>query len=246
MKHLLTALICALIVPVFAQESDTDYIMYQTIHLSPKDGHRAELVEGIKSHNENYHQEGAQRVNVWNLMNGEDMGSMLWVKGPLTWTDMDSEHPKEDHMEDWWGAVTPHANMHSMNFWRVWDELTYMPEDFAPEVLVVRYFKIHNQKWNNLEHVFGSIVKLYQSESMDTGVQVMSNSANTGDGRDVAIIWFHKNYASFDVDRNFFDKYKEKYGMDRREYFENWNDIAEFQGMQIMRLNTNLSVGTGN
>ena len=241
MKHLLFALVCLIAFPVIAQESDTDYTMYQTILLSAKDGQRADLVAGIDEHNEMYHEEGHERVNVWNIMSGPRMGKMLWIKGPLTWTNLDTEHPKADHMDHWWGSVTPHANMEGMEFWRQWSGLSYMPEGMSPGVMVVRFFKVKQQKWNNVAHSWKPIIKLYSENNYNMGLQVFRHATNTGDGRDIAVIWYHENFASMDMDRNFWDSYEESYGMDRREYFEGWNSIAEFQGMEIMQLNQELS-----
>ena len=48
MKNLLIPLCIAITVNLSAQESD--YVMYQTIQLTPKSGHEIDLMDGLKAH----------------------------------------------------------------------------------------------------------------------------------------------------------------------------------------------------
>ena len=241
MKHLLTVLACLLILPAFAQEDD-GYIMYQSILLTAKDGHAQQLTQGVKAHNEKFHTEGAQSVNVWQINSGPRAGSMFWVKGPLTWTDMDTPLDTDGHMDDWWANVTPHAHMGEWNWWRLMDDMNYVPDGFEAGVAVVRYFDIKEDKWNNAVHIWETIFKLYRENNWDMALQIYTNQANSGNDWDWAIMWHHTNWASMDKNRGFFGKYEEMYGIDRDEFFEGWNEASEFMGMEIISLRKDLSV----
>ena len=241
MKNLLFILAFFISLQVVAQEEDDGYVMYQLILLTPKDGQRQQLQEGLKAHNDKFHQEGAQSVNVWSIRTGSRAGSLLWVKGPLTWTDMDTPLSANGHMDDWRANVTPHAVMGEFEFWRLLDGMSYMPDGFTPELVVMRYFDIKPQKGDNARDIWDTGFKLYNEKNWDTGLQIYSNQANTGDGRDWAIVWFHENWASLDVDRNFFSTYEEMYDVDRSEYFERWSVAAKFKGMEILTLIPELS-----
>jgi len=243
MKHLLIALAFAIAVPLTAQDDD-GYVMFQTILLTAKDGKGQELNAGLKSHNAKYHQEGAERVNVWGIRSGPRTGSLLWVKGPRTWTDMDTPLEADGHMDDWRANVAPNSDGGEWEYWRLLDGISYMPEDFSLGVIVIRYFNIKSQKWDNARRNWKSIIELYEDNGWDTGVQVYSNQANAGDGRDWMVVWHHENWASMDKSRGFWDQFEEEYGIDRREYFEGWGEIAEFKGMEIMELMKDLSVGS--
>ena len=90
MKKLLFILSFFVAFQLSAQEGDNSYVMYQIITLKPLQGQGQDLRAGLKGHNDKYHQEGSQQVNVWAINSGPRTGSLSWVKGPLTWTDFDT------------------------------------------------------------------------------------------------------------------------------------------------------------
>ena len=235
-------LLLAVLAAGLLHAQDDDYQMYQTIMLTPHDGQQQQLFAAVKAHNDNFHKEGKESVNVWSVQNGPDAGSLLWVKGPIMWSDMDNPIEGDSHMDDWWSGVMQHCTMTTMEFWRLWDDLEQMPDGLVPRVMVVRYQDIHQQKWNNVKHMWSSVIKLRKDKNFDSGLRIFTNSANAGDGRDVALIWHYDSYSSMDKDRNFFSQYEEAYGINRREYFENMNEITDFKGMQILNLVPELSV----
>ena len=242
MKNLLYLLAFLISFPILAQEEDNSYVMYQSIQLTPKEGHGQELRAGLKAHNDKYHKEGAQQVNVWAVNSGPRFGSMLWIKGPLTWTEMDRDGEADGHMDHWRENVMPHGKMGQMEFWRLLDGMSYVPEEFTPKVMVTRYFDIHSQKWDNARNNWKSIFEVYKQKNYDTALQIYRNQANAGDGRDWCVIWFYDSWASMDKDRKFWDSYKEVNDMDRREYFERWAEMSDFKGMEILSLIPELSV----
>ena len=240
MKHLFTLIAVTLVFVVNAQ--DDDYVMFQVLRMSPQPGHAQQLTEGLKNHNAKYHgEEGSEAVNVWNIMSGPRTGSMLWVKGPRTWTDFDTPLEADGHMADWWDNIDPHAEMHEWEYWGLWQGMSYMPEGMQPKVIVVRTFDIKAQKNNNTRHIWEAMLKVYKDNNMDMGVQIYRNWVNAGDERDIAIMWFHDSWASMDRDRDFWDKYEDMFDMDSREFFENWQEVSNFKGMEIWTLNEDLS-----
>jgi hypothetical protein len=242
MKHFFLIALCAMLAwQVQAQDDDT-YQMYELIELSPTNGHEKDFQAAVKAHNDQFHKEGAESVNVWSIMSGPRAGNVIWAKGPLMWSDMDNEIEGDAHMDDWWGNVMQHSTMEGIEFWSAWKDMVYMPEDLVPGVLVLRTFDVHEQKGNNVKHIWESVIKMYKEKNWDTGIRLYWNQANAGDGRDLTIVWYHKNWSSMDVDRNFFGTMEEMYDIDRREFFENWNEIVDFKGMEIWTLNPGLSV----
>jgi hypothetical protein len=246
MKNLLYVLVFFICYPLIAQEADNSYVMYQSIHITPKSDHGPQLRAGLKAHNDKFHKKGSQQVNVWAINSGPRSGSMLWIKGPLTWTDMDRDLNANGHMDDWNKNVTPHCQMGQMEFWRLMNGMSYAPDGFNPKIMVARYFDIHNQKWDNARNSWETIFKVYNEKKYNMGLQIYANQANAGDGRDWCVIWFYDSWASMDKDRNFWDSYKETNNMDRREYFERWTSMADFKGMEIFSLIPELSMAPTN
>ena len=248
MKNLLFILSCLIVFPLAAQDDDNSYVMYRTILLTPLHGHGQQLNAGLKSHNAKFHaEEGPSQVNVWNIASGERTGSLSWVQGPLTWTDFDTMAPDEKHMDDWRTNVMAHATMGEWEYWRLASDLSYMPEGLNPKLFQVRYFDIKVEKGNNAREIFGRLVKAYQDNNMDMGLQVFTNQVNEGNGKDWAILWFHDSWASLDRDREFVAKYEKMYGDDSwNEFFEVWREVAEYTSMEIQVLQEELSARGSN
>lgn len=242
----LTLLLILLITCQLSAQDDSAYVMYATIRLTPKSGHTEQLNDGLKAHNKKYHTEGAQQVNVWSIDSGPRAGSLVWVMGPMTWTDNDT--PMSDaHSADWTANVEPHSDMGEWEYWKLAEGMTYAPEGHSAKVMQIRWFEINENKGNNARHLFGTIIKAYKELNYDMGLHVFTNQANAGDGRDWGILWMHSNWASLDKDRDFVEKYNEMYGDDAwDEFWENWLDAANFKGMEFHSLLPELSVAGSN
>lgn len=226
-----------------AQEGDNSYTMYHIITLKSLQGHGQDLRAGLKAHNSKYHQEGAQQVNVWSINSGPRTGTLSWVKGPLTWTDMDTQIAGDDHMDDWRKNVGAHSEMGEMEYWRLQDDLSYMPEGMQPKLFQVRYFDIKQDKNNNARHIIGTLTKAYKDTNSDMGFQVYTNQVNDESGRDWAILWFHDSFASMDRNRGFVAKYEKIFGDGSwDEFFEGWFDAADISSMELHVLQEDLSV----
>ena len=246
MKKLLFILSFFITFQLSAQDGDNSYVMYQIISLKPLQGHGQEFRAGLKGHNTKYHQEGSQQVNVWAINSGPRTGTLSWVKGPLTWTDLDTPIAGDDHMDDWRKNVGAHSEMGEMEYWRLQDDMSYMPEDMQPKLFQVRFFDIKDEKGNNAKKLFGTLIKAYKDTNSDMGVQVFINQLPTEPGSGWAILWFHDSYASLDRDRGFVAKYEEIFGDDSwDEFFEGWREATTYDGMELHVLQPELSVGAG-
>ena len=64
MQRLLLLMTGFLLMPLMLlSQNDSDYVMFQTIKLTPKSGHSNQLMEGLKEHNDTYHTEGFKNVS---------------------------------------------------------------------------------------------------------------------------------------------------------------------------------------
>lgn len=238
MKTLFLAMALCLCLTLSAQ--DTDYIMFQTIELTPKDGMVKQLNEGIKAHNAKYHKEGDQSAQVWQISSGPNSGKLLWVMGPVTWATFDKEMT-DAHLDDWMKNVGANSNMGAWNYWRLLDGMAYSPEDFKASMMLVRYFGINEQKGDNARKHFKQVVDLYAAEKFGSALFVFSNQAQMGTDPDWAIMWQYENWAALDNDDEFWEKYEAKYGDNMEEFFENWNEFTEWKGMEFQTYLPDLS-----
>ena len=241
MKKLLLFIAIAICLPflITAQSSD-DYVMFQTIKLTPKSGQSTKVMEGLKEHNDTYHTEGHTAVSVWQINSGEDAGSLSWIMGPLKWSDLDKADDPE-HIPHWMEKVDPYVEMGEWQYWRLEDDMSYAPEGFQPKVHFVRFFTIEARKRDEAKELFKTFFKIYRENNFDMGLHVFSNEVPGEDEPQWAILWAYDNYASMDKNRKFWDLYEKSEGIDRREFFERWDKTTNFEGAQLTSLIPELS-----
>ncbi|MCK5462136.1 MAG: hypothetical protein KAI95_03935, partial [Bacteroidales bacterium] len=64
------------------------YIMYETMYIKPEFSKVNELYDALAEHNKKYHGDGPNSVAVQYVVNGPKAGQLVWVMGPLTFTDL--------------------------------------------------------------------------------------------------------------------------------------------------------------
>lgn len=240
MKHLLLLFALSLSLSLTAQDDD-GYVMFTTIHIDPLTGHDQQLLDGLKAHNEKFHQEGMDRADVWSIQSGPNSGDLSWVMGPVTWSHFDTPLTDE-HMADWNENVSAHANIGEFGYWRLADGLSYMPEDLQPMVLEIRYLDIMPDKGNNARHLLESIIAVYEENELNSGFQIYYNAANSGEGKDWAMLWFYDSWSAKDANMNFGEMYEKKFGEDSwDEFLEGWDEAQDMQLMEIHTLMPKLS-----
>ncbi len=225
---------------LFAQ--DNDYTMYHVINLKAKAGHQQQLMQGLKAHNEKYHQEGASSVNVWQIRSGPRSASLNWVQGPLTWAHFDEEL-SDEHLADWRDNVAAHAEVGEWEYWRLVDGMQYIPEGFQARVAQITYWDIHEDKNDNARELTKKVVEFMKESKMPSAYQMYSNQANSGDGKDWAMIFFNGSWADRDQDSEWETKFDEMYGHGAwDDFLDEWRDVTDFKGNELHALMTDLSV----
>ena len=90
---------------LFAQ----DYIMFNTVVLELRNGEHLALQEGVKRHNDKYHDgENGLKAYLWYTHTGPNSGTYNWAIGPMKFSHMDSDLSKE-HVRDWDKNVEKYA-----------------------------------------------------------------------------------------------------------------------------------------
>jgi hypothetical protein len=240
MKKLLIPLCLIISFHLTAQEDD-GYVMYQTIQLKAKSGHQMDLREGLKAHNEKFHTGGSEAVSVWNIRSGPNATGISWVKGPMTWSSLDTPLT-EDHRADWQKNVAAHADVGEFGYWRLVDGMTYAPEGFKANVMRIRWFAVKPGKADDAREIFERIFEVFRQNNLDMGLHVYSNETPGADGPNLGILWQHDSWASMDRDRDWVAKYEAIHGKDSwGEYFRDWREAVTFTGTQLNSLAPALS-----
>jgi len=205
-------LVCLLLTGAVIYGQDS-YIMYETMYIKPKYNKIKEFNEALAAHNQKFHAEGADAVTIHRVANGSRAGQLVWVMGPLTFTDLDNRPKDETHMDDW-NAVMPYIDeVTEVEYWRMDPDLSYTPEgwNFTPKIHIRSWELKHGKSAEFLEQM-KKIVKVFRAKKYENSWHVYWNYFQTGNGRDISGVFGFDKWAFYDEDPVFIKDFEEIHG----------------------------------
>ena len=214
--------------------------MWETIMLTPDNTKLKVLAENLRKHNQKYHSEGAHEATVYTINTGPNTGKIVWMMGPLKFTDLDSRPAEGGHDEDWRDNIMPNVKKISHGeYWQGDSKLsntTMMTGDAsAYPIVFVRYWKVNAEHSYNVEHMLSIISKTVKAMEGENPWGVYYNLFRQGDmGRHIATVGFSKNWAEYDEDPKFKKTFEAQFGEDKWDSFirsmdhvldDSWDEI---------------------
>ncbi len=223
--------------------SQDSYIMYESMYIKPKSSEIKEFNEALAAHNEKYHADGPNAVAIQSVVNGSRAGQLVWVMGPLTFTDLDSRPSDDAHMNDW-NTVMPYIEeITEVEYWRMDPDLSYTPEgwNFTPKIHI-RTWELKHGKSEEFLSILTKIVEVFRSKKYDHSWHVYWNYFQTGNGRDIAGVFGFDTWAFYDEDPVFIKDFEEIHGEGSwEETYDNMTDITVSMTEELRELITELS-----
>lgn len=123
-------LLLAVIIFGFTESfSQTDYLQFEVMSVTPKADKMDLFKKGMAAHNKKFHAKDPYKVGVSFTVSGPNSGAYTWVMGPTTWAQMDSRPGKGEHDIDWEKNVVPYCeSFGEVSYWRVNNDVNYQPE----------------------------------------------------------------------------------------------------------------------
>ncbi len=208
LKFLIVLLLAG--ITTYGQDS---YIMYETMYIKPKSSKIKEFNEALATHNKKFHAEGPNAVAIQQVANGSRAGQLVWVMGPLTFTDLDHRPSDEAHMDDW-NAVMPFIDeVTEVEYWRMDPDLSYTPEgwNYTPKIHI-RSWQLKHGKSEEFLGIMKKIVEVFRAKEYDNSWHVYWNYFQTGNGRDIAGVFGFDKWAFYDEDPVFFKDFEDIHG----------------------------------
>lgn len=189
------------------------YIMYETMYIKPKYGKIKEFNEALAAHINKFHAAGPNAVAIQQVVNGSRAGQLVWVMGPLTFTDLDNRPSDEAHLDDW-NAVMPYIDeVTEVEYWRMNPDLSYTPEgwNFTPKIHI-RSWELKHGKSEEFLGMMKKIVEVFRAKEYDNSWHVYWNYFQTGNGRDISGVFGFDKWAFYDEDPVFIKDFEEIHG----------------------------------
>tara|TARA_R110002111_G_scaffold1322_6_gene9044 strand:+ start:2449 stop:3222 length:774 start_codon:yes stop_codon:yes gene_type:complete len=214
-----------------AQEDSKDYVMFESIMLTPDYTKLKVLGENMRTHNAKYHKDdGPYKAVVYSVSTGPNTGKIIWMMGPLKYTHLDSRPSAGGHDDDWRDNVMPYIKkINTSEYWTMDDKVSNMSmmdgDNSKYPLIFVRYGEVDEDHGYSLDSFFGMVGKTVKSMEGENPWGLYYNAFRQGDlGRHIASVSFYKNWAEFDDDMSFKDTFEKTIGKDKWQNFLDMSD----------------------
>jgi hypothetical protein len=226
MKHLLALF---MLLPVLTWGQESEYLVFETIQVTPAPDKVLQFETLVKAHNNEFHPEGTYGVRVYEIASGPNSGKYNWVMGPATWSALDSRPSGAAHTQDWVGNVVPNLLAKTnVVYWRFRNDKSRFPVDLNISKLYVWQVDVHRDGWEKAMDIMDKVHKVYAEKLPGATYGVYTNElASTSQGNDLAIIWFFDKWAWMAEDNQFAMKYNEVHGEGSfEEMLDSWREAT--------------------
>ena len=218
---------------IFVQaQEEADEPMWETIMLTPDNTKLKVLAENLRKHNQQYHSEGAHDATVYTINTGPNTGKIVWMMGPLKFTDLDTRPAEGGHDENWRDNIMPNVKKLSHGeYWQGDNKLSNTSmmtgDPSVYPIVFVRYWKVDIDHGHNVEHMLKMVSETVKAMEGENPWGVYYNLFRQGDmGRHIATVGFSKNWAEYDEDPKFKKTFLKVHGEDSWDGFVRNMDLT--------------------
>ena len=210
-------------------QNSTEYMVIENglIKANPKNIEQFEA--GMAAHNKKYHADDLYGARIYTISNGANVGSYMWVMGPLPWSAMDNRPAKEGHDEDWNKNVLPYMLPDGdQTYWRFESDLSHFSKDFTIKNLLVDVYDIKRFKGKKAMSLLEKIKKVMLENFPNETYGIYSNEfPSTKEGKDIAFVSFFSKSSWLGENNEFAKKYNEVHGEGSFETFlKDWEGVS--------------------
>lgn len=224
---------------LIAQEEDKKTVLFESIILDPDLGSLSDLADAMAAHNKKYHPEGAHQASVYRVVTGPNAGKLIWMMGPLTWSDLDNRPAADGHDEDWVNNVLPHIKESGhVEYWARDNDLSAPLSETQFPMYYLRYHNIEKGQGHKINDLFTKISNTIKSIDAVNSWSVYDNTMRQGSaGRHMVTVSGMNNWAEMDDDWKFKDHFEKLYGAGSMTGFnlemmeatsDSWDEIWAF------------------
>ncbi len=209
-KFLLVGLLAMLYSASFSQ---TDYLQFEVLNITPKLDKVDLFKKAVMAHNKKYHAADPYKASLSSILTGPNSGMFVWVMGPTTWTQLDTAPGAGEHIIDWEKNVNPLCeSIGEMSYWRDVKDARYDAEGAATfkKSSMRAYYVRQGQMPRYLEQM-KKITEVYKKKKYSGSFSVATRVGATTGINAVSFVNFAK-WSWFDRGVDFGKDYDEVFG----------------------------------
>ena len=206
-----------------AEEKAPDYVMFQTILLEPDLEDLPQLMANLAAHNKKYHTAGTPYAStVYRIATGPNVGKLVWMMGPCTWSDLDHRPSDEGHDEDWMNNVmTLLEGIEHGEYWKLDADLSKNPMAEQFKMYYIRYHEFSKTEGYRAQAALEKIAETMKAMDEVKHWSVYDNLLRQGykTGRHLAMVSGMNSWSEMEDNWPFRSTFEEKYSKSEFDNF---------------------------
>jgi len=212
MKYFVLACLCMPLL-LFSQTETPPPSLYEVINIQVKPGQATNFEAAVKSHNAQYHPQGAHFADLFFNVNGPNGGAYSWIMGPTNWAALDNRPAAGGHDDDWANNVGQYIETGSSpQYWNGNPNLSHIAGDNFGSKAMLWLFDIKEGKAPQFAELIGKVKKVYEANRPTETFLFAWNAFANADGQDAVMVWPMNKWAELDDQRDFGKEYEVVHG----------------------------------
>lgn len=249
MKTLPTLLIAVLFSASSIAEEAKSYAQWDTFRFTIDHKHAKKFTKNMRAHIKKYHTKDPLRTKIFNVTYGPNSNELIWVMGPVSYSELDARPENKKHDDDWADNINPYITSYNeAEIWRNMDGMMINnlgEKDGEPDKYVARYLTVNkNPDPEVIKYLLSQIKKTLDKIGKVKYWAVMENQFIQGNknGRHLMGISSMDAWAEMDDDWQFAKHFEEIYGKGSFKTFQTtYANTFRNQWHEIISVNKEMS-----
>lgn len=230
-----------------AQEPSA-YIQWDTFRFTI-DNQKAQIfTKNMRNHIKKYHAKSPLKTKIYNVTYGPNANELIWVMGPVSFSELDARADNKKHDKDWDENINPYITSYNESeIWRNMEGLVInnLAESDQPEKYVARYLTVNsNQEPEVIKYLLTQIKETLLKIGKVKYWAVMENQFIQGNlnGRHLIGLSSLDTWAELDDDWEFGKHFEELHGKGSFKAFrEIYSSVFKNQWHEFISVNKEMS-----
>lgn len=246
----LTSFFAILFITFSAIAEDTKtYTQWDTFRFTINNQDAKIFTKNMRAHIKKYHVESPLKTKIYNVAYGPNSNDLIWVMGPVSFSELDARPDNKKHDEDWADNINPYIVSYKQSeVWRNMEGLVInnlTEKSSSPEKYIARYLTVSsNQDSDVAKYLLMQIKKTLDKIGKVKYWAVMDNQFIQGsiNGRHFMGLTSMDSWSELDEDYEFKMHFEELYGKGSfKAFMANYARVFKNQWHEIITVNKEMS-----
>lgn len=231
-----------------AEESKV-YTQWDTFRFTVNNQFAKKFTKNMRAHIKKYHVKAPLKTKIYNVTYGPNANELIWVMGPVSYSELDARPDNKNHDEDWDDNINPYITSYNQSeIWRNMEGLVINNLDeksSGPEKYRARYLTVNaNQDPEVVKYLLTQVKDTIAKIGKVKYWAVMKNQFIQGNenGRHFIALSSMESWAELDDNWEFGKHFDELYGKGSFKAFRaNYSRVFKNQWHEIISVNKEMS-----